>query len=109
MNFSVYKKDINKRKQNQIILTQIYTPSFTPHIHTKKENVKRNRNINKNEINHNHSQRFRNNNHIYNDEMDDSDNDDDFYKNSQENMYDDEYVEDEEKSFGGKYKKASNS
>ena len=35
------KKDINKRKQNKIILTKIYTPSFTPFIYTKKENIKK--------------------------------------------------------------------
>ena len=37
----LYTKDIKKRKQNQIILTQIYTPTFTPFIYTKKENIRK--------------------------------------------------------------------
>ena len=38
----LYSKDINKRKENQMILTQIYTPSFTPFLYTKKGNNRKN-------------------------------------------------------------------
>ena len=42
----LYTKDIKKRRQNQIILTQIYTPTFTPFIYTKKENIRKHPNQN---------------------------------------------------------------
>ena len=37
----LYSKDISKRKENQMILTQIYTPSFEPYLFTKKNNMRR--------------------------------------------------------------------
>ena len=33
----LYTNDIQKRKENQILLTQIYTPSFTPNIYAKNQ------------------------------------------------------------------------
>ena len=34
----LYTQDIKKRKDNRVILTKIYTPSFKPTIYTKREN-----------------------------------------------------------------------
>ena len=51
----LYTNDIKKRKEKQLLLTQIYTPSFTPFIYTKNNNTKRNINSKKNEKTYKHA------------------------------------------------------
>ena len=102
----LYTKDLRKREQNKIILTKIYTPTFTPFIYTKQEVSKKNKN--KEENNKPQTQR----NHYYKEEEDESDNDDvkiNYNTNYNKNkLCDDIYEEDEEKN-NGRYKRISNS
>ena len=65
----LYTKDIKKRRENQIILTQIYTPTFTPFIYTKKENIRRSE---KQKRNGRPKQQVKRN-HYYKDEENDND------------------------------------
>ena len=54
----LYSKDIHKRKQKKIILTQIYTPTFTPFLYTKKENIRKSqKKIERNDYHKTQSQR----------------------------------------------------
>ena len=124
----LYTKDINKREQNKIILTKVYTPSFTPFIYTKKENIKKNSNKNKKENKNNKSQTQR---HFYHKEETDEDKDEDedesdsddeknnyktyydknkFFEDNIKNddLYEDIYEDIDEKK-NGRYKKISNS
>ena len=121
----MYDKDIRRRQQNKIILTQIYTPTFTPFIYTKKENIKKNKN--KQEKNENYKPQTGRNHYYHEEKDDDKDsfsskdknnfntyyyynqkNNDKFYDNLFENIYENKYEDDEEKK-KGRYKKISNS
>ena len=64
----LYTKDIKKRRQNQIILTQIYTPTFTPFIYTKKENIRKHPNQNPKKNDKHKTQTQANRYHKYNEE-----------------------------------------
>ena len=66
----LYTKDIKKRRQNQMILTQIYTPTFTPSIYTKKENFRRHPNQNQKRNDKHKAQAQANRYHNYNEEDD---------------------------------------
>ena len=115
----LYTKDINKRKENKTILKEIYTPTFTPNIYTKKENnIKKAKNKNEN-----HPQTQRNKYYKEKKEDSDSENEKNMYKTIyedkhnhehnnkklNENLYYDDYEEEEEEKKNGRYKKISNS
>ena len=79
----LYTKDIKKRRQNQMILTQIYTPTFTPFIYTKKENIRKH--VNQNQQNQKRNDKHKTQTHAsryhnYNEE-------DDYEQNNNYNNY----------------------
>jgi hypothetical protein len=78
----LYTKDIEKRRQNKQILTKIYTPSFTPFLYTKGDNITKHQKKEKQMRNNSAKNRLNNKNR--NNTIDESDDNDD---NDSENEY----------------------